>query len=52
VEVEATSAAGVALEPVHAPCAVITLPLGVLQAPAGSPGAVRFLPDLPQKRAA
>jgi len=29
--------------------AVATLPLGVLQAPVGSPGAVRFLPELSQK---
>ncbi len=32
--------------------ALITLPLGVLQAPPGSTGAIRFDPDLPQKRAA
>jgi len=29
--------------------AVVTLPLGVLQAPMGSPSAVRFLPELSQK---
>src|SRR5262249_31805155 len=37
---------------IHAGSAIITLPLGVLRAPPGSPGSVRFLPDLPEKRAA
>ena len=32
--------------------AIVTLPLGVLQAPEGSPGAVRFVPELGAKRAA
>ena len=32
--------------------AVVTLPLGVLAAPPDAPGAVRFAPDLTQKRAA
>jgi len=32
--------------------ALITLPLGVLQAPAGTPGSVRFEPELTEKRAA
>ena len=32
--------------------AIITLPLGVLQAPARAPGAVRFTPPLTEKRAA
>jgi len=35
-----------------APRAIITLPIGVLQVPAGSPGAVRFTPVLKEKRAA
>src|SRR5262245_19734876 len=34
----------------RAAAAVITLPLGVLQAPAGATGAVWFDPDLPEKR--
>lgn len=32
--------------------AIVTLPLGVLQLPPDSPGSVRFVPDLPEKRAA
>jgi monoamine oxidase len=36
----------------HAARALITLPLGVLQAPAGTPGAVRFSPPLAGKAAA
>jgi monoamine oxidase len=35
---------------VRATCAVITLPLGVLQAAPGAPGAVRFAPALESKR--
>lgn len=36
---------------VHAGRAVIvTVPLAVLQAPAGAPGTLRFVPDLPEKR--
>ena len=35
-----------------APRALITLPLGVLKARAGSPGAVQFIPSLREKRAA
>jgi monoamine oxidase len=38
--------------PVRARRAVITLPLGVLQAPAGEPGTVRFTPGLESKRKA
>jgi len=49
VEVHVRSPAGGALEPLRARCALITLPLGVLQAPDGAPGAVRILPD-PGKR--
>jgi len=36
----------------HAPRAIITLPLSVLQLPAASPHSVRFTPDLSSKRAA
>lgn len=36
----------------QAPRALITLPLGVLQAPKGAPGHVQFLPELPGKAAA
>ncbi len=35
-----------------APRAIVTLPLGVLQAPADAPGAVRFAPRLEQKASA
>lgn len=35
-----------------APCAIVTLPVGVLQLPAGTPGAVRFIPVLKEKRPA
>ncbi len=52
VEVEATSGEGSAVEPLVAGCVVITLPLGVLQAAPGSLGAVRFEPQLPDKRGA
>lgn len=41
-----------AAEPVRASAAIVTLPLGVLQAPAGSPGAVAFGPDIPAWRRA
>jgi monoamine oxidase len=37
---------------VRASCAIVTLPLGVLQAPPDAAGAVRFVPDLDAKRAA
>jgi monoamine oxidase len=52
VEVLAQSRAGNELAPFRAACALITLPLGVLQAPPGQPGAVRFTPELDEKRAA
>jgi monoamine oxidase len=52
IEVTARSALGTALEAFTARAAVITLPLGVLAAPPEAPGAVRFSPDLPGKRAA
>jgi monoamine oxidase len=37
---------------VQAACAIVTLPLGVLQAPAEASGAVRFVPGLDTKRKA
>ena len=37
---------------VQATCAIVTLPLGVLQAPAGASGTVRFVPGLDTKREA
>jgi monoamine oxidase len=52
VEVGVRSRAGYQLDPFVAGCAVITLPLGVLQAPAGAQGGVRFVPELEDKRAA
>jgi monoamine oxidase len=52
VEALARSGAGDELAPIHATSALITLPLGVLQAAPGSLGAVRFAPDLEAKRAA
>jgi monoamine oxidase len=36
----------------RARCAIVTLPLGVLQLPAGAPGAVRFDPPLAEKEKA
>jgi monoamine oxidase len=47
--VEVETAAG---ESLPATAAVVTLPLGVLRAQPGAPGAVRFDPDPPGKRAA
>jgi monoamine oxidase len=46
VEVEVQTRAGLPRGVVRAAAAVITLPLGVLQAPPGSAGAVRFAPEL------
>ena len=37
---------------VSATCVIVTLPLGVLQAPADAPGAVRFAPGLDSKKRA
>jgi monoamine oxidase len=37
---------------IKATCAIVTLPLGVLQAPVDAPGAVRFTPGLDSKRRA
>lgn len=49
VEVEAVSGAGVHLGSFRARSALVTVPLGVMQAPAGSRGALRFEPALPEK---
>ena len=49
VELRCRAATGGELEPVRTRRAVVTLPLGVLQAPEGSPGAVRFDPPIPDK---
>lgn len=43
---------GEPLDPVTARAAVITLPLGVLAAAEGDPGAVRFIPALPDRQLA
>ena len=52
VEAIAHSSAGHALPSFRAERAVITLPLGVLQSPPDAPGAVRFEPELREKREA
>ena len=52
VEALARPVWGTALESFTARAAVVTLPLGVLAAPPDASGAVRFMPDLIQKRAA
>jgi monoamine oxidase len=52
VKVIASSRAGHSLPPFRAERALITLPLGVLQAPLGAMGAVRFEPELKEKREA
>jgi monoamine oxidase len=52
VEVIANSRAGHSLPSFRAERAVITLPLGVLQAPPGAPGAVHFNPKLKEKQEA
>jgi monoamine oxidase len=53
VEVEARGILGAPLPVERARAAVITLPVGVLRAPPGAPGAIRFAPALPaDKRAA
>ncbi|HKU20081.1 MAG TPA: NAD(P)/FAD-dependent oxidoreductase [Terriglobales bacterium] len=52
VKVETCSAAEDALPLFRAPCVLITLPLGILQLPPQSPGAVQFLPALDMKQAA
>ena len=43
---------GTTLEPCRAARAVVTLPLGVLQLTPGTPGGVKFSPELPEKRRA
>ena len=52
VEVDRRSPAGASLEPLRAGRAVITVPLGVLQAAPGEAGAIRFDPPLPEKAGA
>jgi monoamine oxidase len=52
VEVSASSRAGQTLPYFRAERVVITLPLGVLQAPIGALGAVRFEPELNEKQEA
>lgn len=52
VEIIASSRAGNALPAFRAERAIITLPLGVLQAPPGALGAVRFKPELKEKQEA
>ncbi len=52
VQVTATSPFGTLLDPFTARAALITLPLGVLAAADDAPGAIRFIPDLLEKRAA
>jgi monoamine oxidase len=47
VEVHMRGATGERLAPVRARAAIVTLPVGVLQAPPGAAGAVRFSPSLP-----
>lgn len=52
VRVDATTVLGTALPPITARQAVVTLPIGVLQAPAGAPGRVAFDPPLRSKQSA
>ena len=47
--VRSRSGLGGTLPPLEAPRLVVTVPLGVLKAPAGVPGAIRFAPALPDK---
>ncbi len=49
VEIEAIGP-GETEERLTARAAIVTLPLGVLQAPRGAAGAVQFIPDIPEKR--
>jgi monoamine oxidase len=49
VEIEAIGP-GETAESYSARAAIVTLPLGVLQATRGTPGAVQFVPDIPEKR--
>lgn len=52
VELRCRSGCGQELEPVRARRALVTLPLGVLQATGDEPGAVRFFPEVDGKREA
>jgi len=52
VEVLARSKTGSQLEPFTANQVIVTLPLGVLKAPANAVGAVRFIPELTDKQEA
>jgi monoamine oxidase len=52
VTVAARAPAGAPLGPFHARRLIVALPLGVLQAPAGEAGAVRFSPALAHREAA
>jgi monoamine oxidase len=52
VEVAARGTDDRPLGPFKAKCAVVALPLGVLQAPPNAQGAVRFSPGLPEREAA
>jgi monoamine oxidase len=52
VEVEARTGSGQPAGPFRARCALVTAPLGVLQAPPGEPGAIRFRPEPPNLEAA
>ncbi|EYF02181.1 flavin monoamine oxidase family protein [Chondromyces apiculatus] len=48
VEVDARTYPGARMRTFEARAAVITLPIGVLQLPAGAEGAIRFTPPLPE----
>lgn len=52
VETEARTASGQPVETVTARRALVTVPIGVLQAPPGAPGAIRFDPEPPNLKAA
>jgi len=52
VRIESHSITGTPLAPCEAACAIITLPVGVLQSPPGTLGSVRFSPELPEKQKA
>ena len=52
VAITAHTAHGTRLPPITARAVLITAPLGVLAAPPDAGGALRFTPDLPEKRAA
>ncbi|MGH9430198.1 MAG: flavin monoamine oxidase family protein [Terriglobia bacterium] len=52
VEVKGIALAGRSQTEFRADRAIVTVPLGVLKAPPGAPGAIRFMPDLPALRGA